>query len=688
MTSGALGALPRLRGDLVIVPREVHGKTVYIVKEPSSGTYSQFGGAEIALMKLMDGTRTPDRIAEEAEEVLGVRLEAGRVADFAQKLKRLGIVERTPAEQHLMLVERLRGDRKVRVGRTRGSVLRMRFSVGDPDQLFARMVRRLPVLWSPLFVGLSIALFLSYLVILVVKSHEIYTGTVDLYTHDDVSGWDYLLIYVIAVAVIGIHELGHGLTTKRYGGEVHEIGAMLLYFSPALFCNTSDAWLFQRRGHRLLVTFAGPWIQLVVAALAAIAWLFMEPGTFVYRITFLTILVGGVAGVIGNLNPLIPLDGYYALSDWLEIPNLRKRSFSYLGWVVKRWALGLEVPEPSVTPRERRVFLTYGGLAFAYSVMAATASLIWIALLLSGVLGPWTWVLVGYILTRVLWRRRARLGELALVAARTQHAGFLRGRKTALALAGVVLVVGLPFIVPWTFRARGGFRVEAARRATIFAPVPGVLDELVVAEGDIVQVGQDLARLWNPELERDVLALERRTALLRARRASAEAARDRDGAARAAAELEEAQRELVLARGRLESATIRAPIDGVVLAHRLRERRGEALEEGDVLLELAGTGGRSARVRLPPTDAGRVAPGQRAKLKLPVWPGTVLVSRVSRVAPAAREGWIEAEVGLPPGPRVPAPGMVGEAKIETGRGTLAGAIGRSVRRLVRLDLWI
>jgi multidrug efflux pump subunit AcrA (membrane-fusion protein) len=682
--------LPRLRGDLVTVKREVHGKTTYIVKNPAAGTYSQFGEVEIALMGLMDGTRTPARIAEHLERELGIRLEPGPVADFAQKLKRLGLVERTPVEQHLMLAERLRSERKLRAGsgRTRGSILRMRFSVGDPDRLFERMVRRLPVLWSPLFVWVSIALFLAYAVILVIKSREMVEGALALYMHEGVSGWDYLLIYGIFVVVIGIHELGHGLTTKRFGGEVHEIGGMLLYFAPALFCNTSDAWLFQRRSHRLWVTFAGPWIQVIVAAVAAIAWLFMEPGTLLYRVTFLVILVGGVSGVLGNLNPLIPLDGYYALSDWLEIPNLRKRAFGYWGWMVKRTLLGMNVPEPSVTPRERRVFLTYGGLAFAYSVMAATASLIWLTLIVRGLLGPWTFLLLGYILGRLVWRHRGRLRELGMVAARSGRAGFLRGHRVAVVLGALVLLVGLPFVLPWTFRAKGEFRVDAAARAGVFAPVAGILDDVQVAAGDTVRAGQALARVWSPELELDVLALERRAGLLRVARASAEAARDLDAAARAQAALEETESELTLGRARLATTVLRAPIDGVVFAHRLEERRGEFLAEGAPLLEIGSVAGRTARVRLPPTDAGRVFPGQPARLKLPIWPTVVFASTVDRVAPAAREGWLEAEIELPEGRRTPPAGTRGVARIVTGRGTVAEAIGRVVRRLVRLDLWI
>ncbi|MFN2432777.1 MAG: efflux RND transporter periplasmic adaptor subunit [Gemmatimonadota bacterium] len=689
MSLGALQMQPRLRPDLTIVRRESHGKVHYIVKEPREGKYSQFGEAEIALMRLMDGTRTPAAIGQAVADRLGHAVEAGRVADFAQRLKRMGLVERTPAEEHLMLMERIRGQRRVRAGgRTKGSLLRMRFSIGDPDRLFDRVVPRLAWMWTPGFVGVSIALFAIYVVILVVKGAEIYSGAAGLYTHSGVSGWDYALLYLLFLVIVGIHELGHGLTTKRFGGHVHEIGAMLLYFSPALFCNTNDAWLFHRRSHRLWVTFAGPWIQLLIAALAAIAWLFMEPGTLLYRVTFLTILAGGVAGVLGNLNPLIPLDGYYALSDYLEIPNLRKRAFGYWGWLAKRRLLGIAATEPPVSPRERRVFLLYGGLAFAYSIVAALASLIWLTLILRRAIGPWVWPLVLFILGRVLWRHRGRLRALAFVAATTSRAGFVASRRMALVLAAIAMAAALPFLLPWTFRARGEARVEAAPRARVHAPVSGILDEVTVTEGQRVRAAEPLARLWSPELQARLLELETRAGLLDVRRAQAQGLGDRTGTARAEAEVGKVRQEVALLRAKQAAQVLRAPFEGVVLAYRLEERRGAALREGEPLLEIASATGRTARVRLPLRRAGRVAVGQRANLKFPAWPRVTFVSRVSRVSPAARDGWVEAEVPIPPGARLPAPGMTGTAKIVTGRGTVAEAVAHGVRQLVRLDFWI
>jgi hypothetical protein len=155
--------------------------------------------------------------------------------------------------------------------------------------------------------------------------------------------------------IIVIHELGHGVTCKYFGGQVPEIGAMLLYFQPAFFCNVNDAWAFPELRKRLWVTAAGSWVQLILAALAAVAWLLLEPGSLLADAALTAVVIGGVMTVLANANPLIPLDGYYALSDWLEIPNLRLRAFAHLGWWIKRHVLRLAIPEPPADDRERRI---------------------------------------------------------------------------------------------------------------------------------------------------------------------------------------------------------------------------------------------------------------------------------------------------------------------------------------------
>ena len=107
---------------------------------------------------------------------------------------------------------------------------------------------------------------------------------------------------------------------------------------------------------------------MVIASIAAIVWWAAAPGTLVSDVAFAAVLIGGITTVLMNVNPLIPLDGYYALSDWLEVPNLRQRAFAHLSWLIKTRLFGLDLPQPPADEREQRIFLIYGALAAAYIV--------------------------------------------------------------------------------------------------------------------------------------------------------------------------------------------------------------------------------------------------------------------------------------------------------------------------------
>ena len=688
MTS-ALEARPKLKDGVKIVRREIHGKIHYVVKEPTEQKYFQFGEMEVGLMRLMDGRRTPGDIAIAASETIGARPPAGQVADFAQTLKRLGLVERSPVEQHLMLVERLRADRKVRSRRrTKGSILRLRFSIGDPDRFFDWIVRHTRWIWSPRFVIASLVLFGVYFAILFARWGEFWGATFGLYTLSGFGVWDYVILWGLFFGIGAIHELGHGLTTKAFGGEVREIGGMVLYFSPALFCNTNDAWTFQRRSHRLWVTFAGPWIEMLVGGIAGIVWITTEPGTVIYNLAFLTFLSSGILAVLTNLNPLLPLDGYYALSDWLEIPNLRRRAFDYIGWLGKKYFLGMGVAEPAVTPRERRVFVTYGTTAILYSLFVIVVSLVWLVLVVGRFIGPLVWFIIAFSVAHAILKLFGRGRALATAAATTWRAGFLGGRRAGILLAAVALLIILPFLLPWTSRVTGEFRIEALPRALVRAEVDGALDRWHVAEGDTVTVGEPIATLWSPDIEAACLELAARVERLRLERADAESAGNLAAAASANSVLQEATRELAVLEGRRERLVVRAPIDGVILGYRLEERVGSALEEGDLLIEVAATGARYARIQIPPKRAGEVMEGQTAALKFTSRPDLKFIAPLSAVDPAAEEGWLEADVIVPMGDWQPDPGMTGIAKIQTIRGTLAQAIARAVRRTIRVDLWL
>src|SRR5215217_647470 len=318
---------PKLREDLVLVEQTYRGEQSFIVKDPESRKYYRFRPLEIRVMQALDGQHTPAAAAD-LLRANGVPVSAAAVEKFAAKLTGMGLCQRTLAEQSVLLMERLRAERRRRLGPRvfQGDIFRIRWSAGDPDELLNRWLPRLRFCFSRTFLGLSLALFLAYFVIVGLRWPEFSSALADLYTLRVGLG-DLAVLWVTGTAIIVVHELGHGFTCKYFGGEVHEIGAMLIYFEPAFFCNVNDAWTFPELRARLWVTAAGSWIQLVLASVAAVVWWAAAPGTLIADVALSAMIVGGLTTVVANLNPLRPLDGYFALSDYLGIPNLRGRAF-------------------------------------------------------------------------------------------------------------------------------------------------------------------------------------------------------------------------------------------------------------------------------------------------------------------------------------------------------------------------
>ncbi|HEX2896618.1 MAG TPA: site-2 protease family protein, partial [candidate division Zixibacteria bacterium] len=198
-------------------------------------------------------------------------------------------------------------------------------------------------------------------------------------------------IVISLFVLVTLHEFAHAIICRYHGGEVREMGILLLYFQPCIYSNLSDAWLFPKKSHRLAVTAAGPFFQFVLFALAVLVWRVTVPGSFVNDIAYILILVSFITFLF-NLNPLIKLDGYYLLSDWLDIPNLRSKSFAYLGNSIKRKLLGWPIEAITASAREKKAFLWYSVLALIYSA-----------------------ALIGYVLYLVAAFLLSRMGGLGLI---------------------------------------------------------------------------------------------------------------------------------------------------------------------------------------------------------------------------------------------------------------------------------
>ena len=687
--SATSAGAPCLRGDLSIVEQVFRGETSFVVKDPATKKYFRFRPVEVGVMRCFDGHRTPDEVAATLAEQ-GLRLSASAVEGFARKLANIGLLERSLAERTTLELERMRADRRRRrrPAMFRGELMRMRWSLGDPDAMFDRVLPAIRWMFTPAFIVASVALVAVYCLILAVRWGEFSSTLVSLYSLSTITLGTIVVLWVTGLIVILIHELGHGFTCKYFGGEVHELGFMLIYFQPAFYCNVNDAWSFPTLRARLWVTAAGSWIQLVIASLAAIVWFVAQPGTLVSEVCVAAMVMGGVTTIVTNANPLIPLDGYFALTDWLAIPNLRIRALGYFGWWVRRHVLRLELPEPEATARERRVFLIYGALSLTYITALLGFIGLWLIGRASAALGVLGGLLAAGLVLMAVRGAMIDWGRSLMMAWRARRAAREPGRRwqiPALVASGIVVLLA---VMPWTLTTSGQFTVAPRHVQRVSAPDSGIVAQVFVREGMHVSVGSPIARLVDRSLERELLRAARAVDSLSMAVSRARAAAMNGAMAQLEAEQAEALARLASTQTRVDALVMRAQWSGVVTTPRVHELEGQRVTAGDEIVRLATLDSLEARIALARAGAMNVQTGQVVHLIAYGDAGRPVTTRVGVIAPAggaSKPGMIEVRVPVLPETTWRA-GATGEASVELRRSTMLAALWWSVRQRIRGDV--
>lgn len=384
-----------------------------------------------------------------------------------------------------------------------------------------------------------------------------------------------LLLYVGFLISKVAHELSHAAACRRFGGEVHVLGVMLVVFTPMPYVDVSSSWGFRSRWQRMLVGAAGMLAEFAVGAVAVLVWAWSAPGPL-HAAAYNVMFVATVSTLLFNINPLLRFDGYYMLADLLEVPNLYQRSREQLRHLAERWLYGLDkLPPPVHAPLEARLLAVYGVLSLAYWVVVIVGILLFVAdqYLDFGML-----IAVFLFVVSVLVPLVKFLHYLAF-APRLEA---VRMRAIAVTVGLVAGLFALLALVPVPDRVRAPGVVEASNFRDLNSETAGFLVERISAPGQAVAAGQALIRLQAPELELEQRAAEMQLLQVQAllRRAESEMVAD-------LAPLRE-QAEVIAAtladlRHRREALVVRAPIAGVWVAPEVEASLGQWIPRGTAL---------------------------------------------------------------------------------------------------------
>lgn len=643
----------RMRPDLTLVEQRYGPDRYWLVKDPVALRYFHLGEEEHAILRMLDGRTSLAEIKRRFEEAFAPwQVTFEQLHAFLSRLYESGLLLAEAAGQGEPLLQRHARQRRRAWLDLFGNLLAIRFGGVDPDRFLQWLYPKCRWLFSAGFLTACAALVLAAAVLAAVQFDTLRSKLPEFPTFFRAGN---LVWFAVALAAAKcLHELGHALTCRHFGGRCHEIGVLLLVFTPCLYCNVSDAWSFPGKWQRIAVSASGVLVEVVLAAACTFLWWFSNPGLF-NTLMLSMVVVCSVNTLVFNGNPLLRYDGYYVLADLLEVPNLSQQSRALVNRWLARLALGLDLPPDRSLPRRRRWLVALYGVASSVYRWLVVIAILWFCYRL---LKPHGLEPVAQVLALLVIAGMAATPVRSLVMF-LRHPGTRRrvdrGRAWASLVAAAALVAGA-MVVPLPFRVSAPAVIQPAGACHVYVVVPGTLQR-AARPGDIVEKGRELGRLVNLDMRAEIAELtgqrnQQRLELehLRLRLNDDPAiAGEIPPAEEALADIESRLRQRQIDQQRL---VLRAPAAGTVLpppqqpapsyapgalrawqGSPLDERNaGSWLETGTLFCLVGDPTRREAFLVIDQSDVTFVRRGQRVRLQLDQTPGAVLEGTIAEVA--------------------------------------------------------
>jgi putative peptide zinc metalloprotease protein len=619
---------PHLRSDVRLQRQKVRDQSWYLLIDAASGQHHRINQRAYDFVGRCDGRRSVEQIWESLLEQL--RDDAPTQDEVVRVLAQLedqGLLVYDAAPDSATLERR--HDEAARRGFINPFALRI--PLGDPSA----WLRRLDGLTAALFRPSVLALWVAAVLIGLGAAASNWT-TLQAHAARWMGTPRYLLLCLLAFPVIkGLHELGHGLAVRRWGGDVHEAGFSLFVLVPAPYVDASAAVAFRGRYQRVLTGAMGIMVELALAALALGVWLNVQPG-LVRDLAFVTAFIASVSTLLFNGNPLLPFDGYYVLCDALDLPNLAARSRAFWANLMRRLTGRPGATNLQPARGERKWLLCYAPLSLAYRFFVAGLMILWTGAH-SFVLGTLAALVMLFLLVaRPLWSATARLLDIP--------AGRERKRVLALVSALSCTLLLLLCAVPLPYHTLAAAVVWPPEQAQLRPDTDGFVVQILARDGERVNKGQLLLKLDDPALLAARDKLESRIERLQASRFAALHG-DQALVQNADQELAQANAELDRVQQRIASLELRARLDGTLVLPHQDDIPGTLAREGELLGYVLAQATITLRAAVPEIDAAlvRVATAE-AEVHL-ADTGEALRAEVMRDMPAATSRLPSAALG-------------------------------------------
>jgi len=628
-----------VRADLDTTRHVFRGRPSYILRDPLTFQSHRLDPADYEILVSLDASRSLGEIfADLVQRGKLTRAEEQRYFEFVFLLHRLGFL-RLPLSDDKLLYRRYRARQQARRRAKLLSLLFLQIPLWNPDAFLERTIRYARPLYSRTAFGLWAVMTVAAVLVAAGRWHDLQQPLNGLLAARNLP-----LIWLTLIVLKVLHEFGHAYACKYFGVHVPEMGVYLIAFTPCAYVDATGSWGLTRRSQRIVIGLAGMYVESAIAALALFVWS-ATSSPLLSALAYNVIFLAGVTTVLFNINPLMRFDGYYVLSDLLEIPNLRARANRVVLDAAKRHLLGVNLPPPPMTRGLRGTLFVFGVCAAVYRtlVILGIAALVASKLFLVGLM-----IAVGYVarLAYDLGRR------LTMYLWHGEETAPVRARAIAV---GVLFLVGVPLaaaIIPVPANVYAAALVGAERETVVRAELPGFLQSVIAERGAPVAPGALLVEL-DDDAAREALAEAQ------SRLDAARIRRDAYRVDRPALAQQEQQRvsacEQEVARRTDQLAALRvcAPVAGRVVACRPRTDAGRYVEVGSEIATIV-AGRWQVRALLTEEQMSAASPqaGDAAEFRPAgggrAWPGVV-----TRVRPAALAAMMPGSVSPAAVPSLP-----------------------------------
>ncbi len=625
---------PHLRSTIQTYRQQYRGQMWHVVRDPSNNQFFRLNDAAYHFVGLLDGRRTVEQVWETCNEQLGDQAPTQNEAiQLLGQLYTANLLHGEMAADAEGMFERYRK----RVGREiRGymtNFLFIRIPLIDPDHFLDAWVHLFGWVFS--WIGFLIwsALLLTGGYFLVGQFGELWHQVNNILDQDNL-----IFLYGTFAVIKVFHEFGHGFACKKFGmrntsgGEVHTMGIMFLVFAPVPYVDASSAWSLRSKWQRIMISAAGMYVELAIAAIAAIVWANTRETTLAHTIAYNVIFIASVSTILFNGNPLLRFDGYYILSDLVEVPNLSQRSKDFLYYLIKKYIYGAKRVRTTVqSASEKRWLVFYSIASSVYRVFISVRILMFVAdklFFLGAILAVAavvTWVFVP-------------LGKWCKYLGTSPELSRCRPRAVLTTAAFLLLLIGSISVPSVPEHGRAEAFVEPHEVANVHAGAAGFVMEVRDSGEHVNPDGEPLLVASNRGFETDLVSqlAQRKIARRQLAMAMEKTGAERDAIRSRRRAIDKNIEEL---RRKIERLRIVSPIRGVWVAPGIDRIVGAYVRPGDFIGRVASEGSLFVRALAGQTIGPWIDPVEhpRVEMRIKGRPEIYFTGKIFKVLPAGMQ---------------------------------------------------